>query len=107
MEVNINTPDLDEIQAMTTEDATLSEKIEAFVVLKQQIAELTQQLDQQKAELRTYLTDGADTRVVGKHSITVKHCTRNAIDTKALQAAHPRLADKFMKTTSYDTVTIK
>lgn len=107
MEVTITTPDLDEVQTMTAEDVALSEKIEAFVALKQQIAELTQQLDQQKAELRTYLTDGADTRIAGNHSITVKHCTRNQVDTKALQAAHPKLADKFMKTTSYDTVIIK
>lgn len=91
----------------TAEKLEITFKIAEFLALKNQIAEMTKTLDKQKEELRGYLDAGSDTLSVGDHSITVKRCTRNTIDTKALQAAHPKLAEKFMKTTSYDTVTIK
>ena len=86
---------------------TLNAKVESFIALKQQIAELTKQLDNQKAELRAYVTDSESKLTVGDHFISVKTCTRNTIDTKALQAAHPKLAEKFMKNTTYESVVIK
>lgn len=86
---------------------TLNAKVESFIALKNHIAELTKLLDSQKAELRAYVTDSDSKLTVGDHSISVKICTRSTVDTKALQAAHPKLAEKFMKTTTYETVLIK
>lgn len=86
---------------------TLNAKVESFIALKNHIAELTKLLDSQKAELRAYVTDSDSKLTVGDHSISVKTCTRSTVDTKALQAAHPKLAEKFMKTTTYETVLIK
>ena len=94
-------------ELVNLEPVSVEDKIEAFLALKKQIAELTKQLDTQKEELRSHLEFGANKLVVGEHSITVKQCTRSAVDTKALQAAHPKLAEKFMKITNYETVTIK
>ena len=96
-----------EIQTVASDNLELTFKIAEYLAIKQQIAELSANLDAKKAELRACIVEGADKLTVGKHSITVKQCTRTAVDTKALQAAHPKLAEKFIKTTSYETVTIK
>lgn len=96
-----------EIQTVASDNLELTFKIAEYLALKQQITELSANLDAKKAELRTFVADGENKLTVGKHSVTVKQCTRAAIDTKALQAAHPKLAEKFMKTTSYETVTVK
>ena len=96
-----------EIKTERPKNKVVTEKIEAYLALKKQIAELTKLLDNQKAELRAYVTDSDSKLTVGEHSISVKTCTRNTIDTKALQAAHPKLAEKFMKNTTYETVVIK
>ena len=96
-----------EIQTVASDNLELTFKIAEYLAIKQQIAELSANLDAKKAELRAYIVEGADKLTVGKHSIAVKQCTRTAVDTKALQAAHPKLAEKFIKTTSYETVTIK
>ncbi len=96
-----------EIQTVASDNLELTFKIAEYLAIKQQIAELSANLDAKKAELRAYVAEGDDKLTVGKHSITVKQCTRSTVDTKALQAAHPKLAEKFIKTTSYETVTIK
>ena len=96
-----------EIKTERPKNKVVTEKIEAYLALKKQIAALTKQLDTQKEELRSYVTRSDNKLYVDEHSIIVKQCTRTAVDTKALQAAHPKLAEKFIKTTSYETVTIK
>lgn len=96
-----------EIQTVASDNLELTFKIAEYLAIKQQIAELSANLDAKKAELRAHIAEGANKLTVGKHSITVKQCTRTAVDTKALQAAHPKLAEKFIKTTSYETVNIK
>ena len=96
-----------EIKTERPKNKVVTEKIEAYLALKKQIADLTKQLDTQKEELRSYVTSSDNKLYVDEHSITVKLCTRSTVDTKALQAAHPKLAEKFMKTTSYETVTVK
>jgi predicted phage-related endonuclease len=95
------------VEIVKPDMVTLNAKVESFIALKNQIAELTKRLDSQKAELRAYVTGGDAKLTVGDHSISVKTCTRSAVDTKALQAAHPKLAEKFMKTTTYESVLIK
>ena len=96
-----------EIQTVASDNLELTFKIAEYLAIKQQIAELSANLDAKKAELRACIADGDDKLTVGKHSITVRQCTRTAIDTKALQAAHPKLAEKFLKTTTYESVLIK
>jgi predicted phage-related endonuclease len=96
-----------EIKVERPKNKVVNEKIEAYLALKKQIAELTKQLDTQKEELRSYVTSSNNKLYVDEHSITVKICTRSTVDTKALQAAHPKLAEKFMRNTTYETVVIK
>ena len=96
-----------EIKTERPKNKVVTEKIEAYLTLKKQIAALTKQLDTQKEELRSYVTSSDNKLYVDEHSITVKMCTRSTVDTKALQAAHPKLAEKFMKNTTYESVVIK
>ena len=96
-----------EIKTERPKNKVVTEKIEAYLALKKQIADLTKQLDTQKEELRSYVIRSDNKLYVDEHSIIVKLCARSTVDTKALQAAYPKLAEKFMKTTNYETVIIK
>jgi predicted phage-related endonuclease len=79
-------------------------KIERYLELQALIKEA----DALKAELKE-LANGTEARtyVAGDHSVSITTATRNTVDAKALAAAHPKIAEKFTKTSTYDTVRIK
>lgn len=91
-----------------TDNDNVDAKIEQFLALKAQIAELTKAQDAIKAELsdlaKTYDNDKLAT---DNHSVSVTVCQNTTIDKKALMEAHPKLAAKFLKVTSYERVNIK
>lgn len=86
----------------------LTAKIEKFLELKQQIEELTKEQDAIKDALKAEAS-AAESRtiVLGEHSITLSERSRSSINVKEFTAAHPRLAAKFTKTTTYDVLTVK
>lgn len=83
-------------------------KIERYLELQALIKEASKEADALKAELKE-LANGTEARtyVAGEHSVSITTATRNAVDAKALAAAHPKIAEKFTKTSTYDTVRIK
>lgn len=83
-------------------------KIERYLELQALIKEASKEADALKAELKE-LANGTEARtyVAGDHSVSITTATRNTVDTKALAAAHPKIAEKFTKTSTYDTVRIK
>lgn len=88
--------------------ATAREKIEEYLNLQAVIKAATKEADAIKAELKE-LAEANESRtyVVEDHVVTVTTATRNTVDAKALAAAHPKIAEKFTKTSTYDTVRIK
>lgn len=91
---------------ITKAQATI--KIERYLELQALIKEVSKEADALKAELKE-LANGteAHTYVVEGHSVSVTTATRKSVDAKALAEAHPKIAAKFTKETSYDTVRIK
>lgn len=83
-------------------------KIERYLELQALIKEASKEADALKAELKE-LASGTEARtyVAGDHSVSITTATRNTVDAKALAAAHPKIAEKFTKTSTYDTVRIK
>ena len=92
----------------TAQTNNIDTKIEQFLALKAQIAELTKAQDAIKAELSDLAkTHDNDKLVTDNHSVSVTVCQNTTIDKKALMEAHPKLAAKFLKVTSYERVNIK
>lgn len=83
-------------------------KIERYLELQAIIKEVSKEADALKAELKE-LAEANESRtyVVENHSVSITTATRNTVDAKALAAAHPKIAEKFTKTSTYDTVRIK
>ena len=79
-------------------------KIERYLELQALIKEA----DALKAELKELANSTeARTYVAGDHVVSITTATRNTVDAKALAAAHPKIAEKFTKTSTYDIVRIK
>lgn len=83
-------------------------KIEDYLNLQAVIKAATKQADAIKAELKE-LAEANESRTytVEDHAVTITTATRKTVDAKALAEAHPKIAAKFTKETSYDTVRIK
>ena len=83
-------------------------KIERYLALQAAIKEMSKEADELKAELKE-LAEANESRTytVDDHAVTVTTATRNTVDAKALAAAHPKIAEKFTKKSTYDTVRIK
>lgn len=83
-------------------------KITEYLALKEQIKELESTANAIKEALREEAckTD-SKTLTAGEHSVNVVECSRQSINVKELTVAHPKIAAKFTKTTTYDTVKIK
>ena len=83
-------------------------KIERYLELQALIKEASKEADALKAELKE-LAEANESRtyIVENHSVSITTATRNTVDAKALAAAHPKIAEKFTKTSTYDTGRIK
>lgn len=98
---------------MAKKDATLESwaiesRIQEYLELKAQADAFAKQADIIKEELKRIAeATPAQTVVVGAHSIVISHATRETINAKEFREAHPRLAAKFTKVTTYSTVKIK
>lgn len=88
--------------------AQAKEKIAAYLELQAVIKAATKEADALKAELKE-LAEANESRtyVVEDHVVSVTTATRKSVDAKALAAAHPKIAEKFTKESTYDTVRIK
>lgn len=88
--------------------ATLIACVENYLDIQAQIKVLEKQADDLKKVLRAEAEKApAGTIVAGEHSITLTECTRNSIDVKEFTAAHPKLAEKYTKTTTYTMLKVK
>lgn len=86
----------------------LTEKIEKYLELKAQADAITEQADAIKEELKALAAaEESRTLTAGTHSVTLSEASRSTINAKEFAAAHPRLAAKFTKVTTYTTVKIK
>ena len=89
-------------------NAVLDTKVEAYLKAKQELDELTKQLDFMKNELKAIVKEtGGDEVLTETHKLTLSQQTRTAIDYKAFSEAHPKLAAKFSNTTSYEVFRVK
>lgn len=88
--------------------AQAATKIERYLALSAIIKEASKEADAIKAELKE-LAEANESRTytVEEHAITITTSTRRSVDAKALAEAHPKIAAKFTKETTYDTVRIK
>lgn len=88
--------------------AQAATKIEEYLNLQAVIKAATKEADTIKAELKE-LAEANESRTytVEEHAITITTSTRRSVDAKALAEAHPKIAAKFTKETTYDTVRIK
>ena len=86
----------------------LTEDIEQYLVLRAQIQELSKEADAIKDRLELEaLKEESGVLTVGPHSVRVDERTRSSINVKEFTEAHPRLAAKFTKVTTFYAVTIK
>jgi predicted phage-related endonuclease len=87
--------------------AQAATKIERYLALSAIIKEASKEADAIKAELKE-LAEANESRTytVEEHAITITTSTRRSVDAKALAEAHPKIAAKFTKETTYDTVRI-
>ena len=91
---------------MTKKD--LNNHVERYLELQSMIKELTKESDAIKDALKEEARNTeARTLIVGEHSVILKECSRNSINVKEFTAAHPKLAEKFTKTTTYEMLTVK
>lgn len=92
----------------TLESWAIESRIQEYLELKAQADAFAKQADIIKEELKRIAeATPAKTVVVGAHSITITQATRESINTKEFKEAHPRLAAKFTKVTTYSTVKIR
>lgn len=83
-------------------------KIERYLELQALIKEASKEADALKSELKKLANSTeARTYVAGDHSVSITTTTRQSVDAKALAEAHPKIAAKFTKETTYSTVRIK
>jgi predicted phage-related endonuclease len=88
--------------------AQAATKIERYLALQAIIKEMSEEADTIKAELKELANaNESRTYIVDDHAVTVTTTTRSTVDAKALAAAHPKIAEKFTKKSTYDTVRIK
>lgn len=86
----------------------LTANVEKYIELQAQIKALTEEADALKDALKkeTAATESR-TLIVDNHTLSLVERTRSSISVKEFTAAHPRLAAKFTKVTSYDVFTVK
>lgn len=88
--------------------AVLTEKVKRYLELQAQIKELQTEVDDIKSVLSEEAGKAeAYTLVLGDYSVKLSERTRSSINVKEFTAAHPRLAAKFTKVTSYNVLTVK
>lgn len=91
---------------MTKKD--LNNHVERYLELQALIKELTKESDAIKDALKEEARNAeAHALIVGEHSVTLKECSRSSINVKEFTAAHPKLAEKYTKTTTYEMLTVK
>lgn len=88
--------------------AVLTEKVKTYLALQAQIKELQAQVD----DIKSVLSEEAgkaesNTLILGDYSVKLSERTRESINVKDFTAAHPRLAAKFTKTTTYNVLMVK
>jgi putative phage-type endonuclease len=82
--------------------------LEQRVEMRRQMAELKEVVDEIDNELCAMLGDAERaTDAEGHELYTWKAATRRSIDTTALKAAHPAIAEEFTKSTDYRTLRVK
>lgn len=88
--------------------AVLKSNIEMYLNIQAQIKALTEEADSIKAFLKEQ-TENTEGRVlvVDEHKVTLTECKRSSVDAKALAEAHPKIAEKFTKVTTYDVLKVK
>lgn len=88
--------------------AQATTKIERYLKLQALIKQASKEADALKAELKE-LADGTKSRTytADAHSVSITTATRKSVDAKALAEAHPKIAAKFTKETTYDMVRIE
>lgn len=88
--------------------AVLKSNIEMYLNIQAQIKALTEEADSIKAFLKEQ-TENTEGRVlvVDEHKVTLTECKRSSVDAKALAEAHPKIAEKFTKVTTYDILKVK
>lgn len=88
--------------------AVLKSNIEMYLSIQAQIKALTEEADSIKAFLKEQ-TENTEGRVlvVDEHKVTLTECKRSSVDAKALAEAHPKIAEKFTKVTTYDVLKVK
>lgn len=88
--------------------AVLKSNIEMYLNIQAQIKALNEEADSIKAFLKEQ-TENTEDRilVVDEHKVTLTTCERSSVDAKALAEAHPKIAEKFTKVTTYDVLRIK
>lgn len=88
--------------------ATLVACVEDYLDIQAQIKVLEKQADDLKKALKAEAEKTeSGTIVLGAHSITLTECTRNSIDVKEFTADHPKLAERYTKTTTYTMLKVK
>lgn len=88
--------------------AVLKSNIEMYLNIQAQIKALTEEADSIKAFLKEQTENTEDrTLIVDEHKVTLTECKRSSVDAKALAEAHPKIAEKFTKVTTYDVLKVK
>lgn len=83
---------------MSTEE--LERKIRELRQLQRLIDEASAEAEAIKDAIKAYMGDSEELRV-GEYKVTWKTVTSTRLDSKALQAALPEVAERFTKTTTY------
>lgn len=86
----------------------LEETVEQYLNIQAQIKALQTEADALKTVLKKE-ADAAEARslIVGTHTVSLKTQSRSSINVKEFTEAHPRLAAKFTKVTSYDVLHVR
>lgn len=88
--------------------AVLKSNIEMYLNIQAQIKALNEEADSIKAFLKEQAAAAEDrTFTVDEHKVTLTECKRSSVDAKALAEAHPKIAEKFTKVTTYDVLKVK
>lgn len=75
-------------------------KITMFLKKKNEIEQLTKELETLKADIITDM-NGKEEITCGQYKVTNKDCTRTDIDKKALKEKYPAIAKELETTTTY------
>lgn len=97
-----------ESEPLTVElDETGHQTVLALMQVQDQIKELEKQESELKADIGLRLQDAEVALYNGEQVVTWKTAKRDTLDTKALEAAHPALVNKFRKVTQYRVMKTK